>query len=205
MLDALDRFMAGLSKARDMSALFDVLTITVKGPFSFEDLLRSQLVYTISAFDKLIHDLVRIGMVSCYTGTKKTTRKFHSETISIELHNQLATASLPPKEVVFEQEMYKRLKVLSFQDPDKVADGLSYIWEERHKWDCIGREMNRPGVDVRTELRLIVNRRNAIVHESDLDPLSHERMDIDRDAISRSTDFIDQCGNAIYRRVNAGD
>ena len=62
MRNALSVFNSSIAEARHLTALYQYLTGTVKAPYPFDDLLRSQIVYAVSAFDKLMHDLIRIAM-----------------------------------------------------------------------------------------------------------------------------------------------
>ncbi len=175
MLSAQAAFNTSIQTARNLSGLHSYLSQTHSVPFSFDDLLRSQIMYAVSAFDKLMHDLIRIGMVATFTGARSGTDKYQTETISIKLHTELVNASLPPKEIVFEAEIARKLSFISFQDPQKVTDGLSLIWNEPHKWQKIAASMSMPSDDAKTRLKLITLRRNAIVHECDVDPVTHAK------------------------------
>src|SRR5579862_3851877 len=197
MRNALATFNASIADAKNLSGLYDFLTASIVSPLSYEDLLRSQIVYSVSAFDKLMHDLIRIGMVAAFVGTRPPTVKYFGESITIELHGALVSATVPPKEYVFEQEVVKKLRVMSFQDPVKVAEGLSFIWDEKHKWQKISGVMGQDADDVRKQLKLISVRRNAIVHESDIDPFSNTKTSITRVECAEVTDFLSECGNAI--------
>ncbi len=215
MLNAAAQFRASIAEARQSSVLFDYLTTNVGPPISFDDLLRFQLVFSVSAFDKLIHDLIRIGMRDCFIGLRVPTAKYKAETIGLEFHEVLAAKieaevratllnqppSLPPKQFLFEQEIQRKLSLLSFQDPDRVAEGLSLIWAEKHKWDKIAGQMGLPAQTVRTQLRLLVTRRNAIVHEADNDPVLATKQPISRQIAIDSTDFIERCGSTIAQLV----
>ena len=198
---AVATFAASIQDARSLTALYDFLTTSVPSPFSYDDLLRSQIVYSVSAFDKLLHELIRIGMVATFMGARTPTPKYQAESISIEFHGVLLAAIIPPKEILFEQEIARKLKVLSFQDPSKVADGLAYIWDEKDKWLKISNVMALPPNDVKTKMKLIVARRNEIVHESDSDPLSNIKRSISRSECKDITDFIELCGHSIASLV----
>jgi hypothetical protein len=115
----------------------------------------------------------------------------------MQLHGELVGATVPPKEYLFEQEIIRKFRVQSYQEPSKVAEGLSLIWEETHKWQKIGEKMGLIPDDARTKLRLITTRRNAIVHEADIDPISHMQNTISRAECQDITDFLENCGNAI--------
>lgn len=153
MHNSLILFNSNMRQAREISALYDYLVATVAVPQQFDDLLRSQLVYAVSAFDKLIHDLVRIGMVQCLMGSRPPTGKYLSEPLSMQVHIEMLQATIPPKEHVFEQALFRKFKVVSFQDPAKIADGLSYIWDEAQKWQKIAASLGMPDAAVRTRLK----------------------------------------------------
>jgi hypothetical protein len=106
-----------------------------------------------------------------------------------------------PQTLTFEQEIARKLKVVSYQDPQKVADGLSYIWDEKDKWGKIGRQMGWDPDNAKTKLKLIADRRNAIVHESDMDPISNVKNPISRTECRDVTDFIELCGKSIAQLV----
>lgn len=201
MLKAQSVFNANIVDAKDLSGLYDYLSATHNVPFSFDDLLRSQVVYVVSAFDKLMHDIIRVGMLATFTGQRPATAKYHAENISIGFHSTLVTASVPPKERLFEDEVSRKLSHLSFQDPDKLAEGLSLIWHEKQKWQAIGAGLALPGSVARTQLKLIAMRRNAIVHESDMQPITNEKQPISRAECTSITDFVHNCGNVIVGLV----
>lgn len=190
-------------------ALYEDLESQILVTHSFDDLLRSQIVYAVSAFDKLIHDLIRIGMVEIFCGRRSATPKYLTETISLQAYQQLRTASLssfPPPEYYFEQEVIKKLKIVSYQDPNKVAEGLSYIWQEKQKWQRIAIEMstsNSPYTDktAKQTLKLIADRRNSIVHEAHINPLTNQKYSIDKVECQYSIDFLVRCGEAIFSLV----
>jgi len=197
MLNAKANFLQSIERSRDLAGLYQYLMANVIAPFAFDDLLRYQLVHVVSAFDKLIHDLIRIGMVETFVGVRAATERYHAEPISISLHSQLIQASFPPKEVLFEQEIVRKLRHLSFQDPNKVVEGLSLIWSEKHKWQRICDDMGQDADNAKTKLKLIVARRNAIVHEADIDPITGGKTAIDAADCGASTDFVELCGSKI--------
>lgn len=201
MRNALALFNANITNARHAGGLYDYLVTSVTVPASFEDLLRSQVVYAVSAFDKLIHDLVRIGMIETFTGVRPPTSKYLAEPISIQIHSDLISASVPPKEHIFEQAIFRKLKIVSYQDPIKVADGLSYIWTEGQKWQKISAKMGQPENTIKTTLKLIADRRNTIVHEADIDPLTNTKISINKAECEELTNFLHRCGNEIANLV----
>lgn len=190
-----------MQDADALTSIYEYLESTVHVPLSFDDLLRSKIVYSVSAFDKFIHDIVRIGMVQIFAGKRAATPKYLSETITISNAQKIAMASTPPAEVIFEQTIQLKLKSASFQSPEKVADGLSYIWEENYKWQRIARGIGISEKTIITTLKLIVERRNRIVHEADTDPLTGVKRPITKHECDDIHNFLLKLGNEIYNHI----
>ena len=189
-----------LSNMRDADALvgiYEYLAGSVGEAISFDDLLRSRIVYSVSAFDKLLHDLIRIGIVQTYLGNRIATPKYQNEPIPLSVAQQLSATTTTPPEVLFEQIVRSKLKILSFQDPDKLSDGLSYIWPEPQKWQKISFKINTPEATAKTTIRLIANRRNAIVHEAVLDSKKKKKISISKVESDEVSSFLLNLGTAI--------
>jgi hypothetical protein len=121
--------------------------------------------------------------------------------VSIQNHIDLSSASIPPAEIVFAGIVKQKISHLSFLDPDKMADALGLIWNQDHRWQEISTVMGRNQKDVKTELRNIYKRRNAIVHEADKDPVSNTKMPLLSADAERIENFIRELGKAIYGLV----
>jgi hypothetical protein len=201
MYNAFAVFRTNLESVRELATLHDYLCANLKSPMTFDDLLRFQIVYSVSAFDKLIHDIVRIGMLQIFSGTRPATSKYLSEKISMSAYATLSAATIPPKEYYFEQEIISRLRTVAYQSPDNIADGLSYIWEEKHKWQKIAAVMSMTEDGVKTQLKLIVDRRHKIAHEADMDITSGGKFAISKTDCESSVSFIEQCGGEIVKLV----
>jgi hypothetical protein len=201
MLNSLSVFEENIKRAREIGPLYDYLVGKMPPAMNFDDLLRSQVVYAVSAFDKLIHDLVRIGMLEIFTGKRPETPKYLSESIPLAKYNEMSVATIPPKEYIFAQFVVNKLKTISYQDPKNVSDGLSYIWIEDHKWRCVALAMGLDQHSVTTRLRLIVDRRNYIVHEADIDPSTDLKRPILKSDVEATISFLENCGKTIVGLV----
>ena len=133
MHNSLQAFKRNIVTTRELASLHEHLNTHVRMPLTFDDLLRFQIVYSVSAFDKLIHDVVRIGMVETFKGNRPPTAKYLAEKISMSTYGTLDAATIPPKEFYFEQDIIGKLRTITYQSPENVADGLSYVWDETHK------------------------------------------------------------------------
>jgi hypothetical protein len=201
MYDPLDKFSQNIEQLKELNALHSYLTNNINTPLSFDDILRSQLVYVVSAYDKFIHDIIRLGMLKIFESKRPATSKFLSENLNFEIHQKIMSASDAEKFNLYEQFIFSKLKHLSFIDPDKAADGLSLIWDEKFKWDQIALKLNMTSDKIKTTLKLIAARRNAIVHEYDIAPFSDERMSITDEDVNASIDIIVKCSGAIYTLI----
>jgi len=78
---------------------------------------------------------------------------------------------------------------------------LSYIWDEPQKWQKIATSLGTSDLQARTRLKLIIDRRNAIVHEADIDLSTNTKFAISKAESEGSLDFLEACGNAIATLV----
>lgn len=201
MLNALAQFNNSIVLIKDNDALYEYLKEAQKLPNDLSDILRAELVYAVSALDKLIHEIVRIGMVQIFLGKRPKTAKFENFSISLKTYTAMQNISIEPPEYFFEQEIVIKHKYLSFQEPEKIADALSLIWDEKQKWQKISLSLNIPDDEVKKRLKIIVNRRNQIVHEADIDIQTNIRSGIDRIDVINDVDFIDELGNSIFNHI----
>ncbi|MBR8826831.1 MAG: hypothetical protein DSM107014_02830 [Gomphosphaeria aponina SAG 52.96 = DSM 107014] len=194
-------FQENIEQAKHLTSLYEYLEGSISSPFS-DDLLRAQIVYSVSAFDKLLHDIIRIGIIEIFTGKRPPTPKYLAESISIATYNELMSATKKnPKEHIFEEAVFKKLKTISYQEPEKVAEGLSYIWNEKQKWQQIALKMELDDKTAKNTLKLIADRRNSIVHEADIKPGTNKKYSIHQTDIQSITDFLGQCGKEIVGLV----
>lgn len=189
-------FRALMAQKSVTAGLYEYLSIN-KIPLDSSDLLRWQWVLSVSALDKYIHDIVAAGMVEQYLNRRVATPKFNAFQLSMNVISNLSIAPAP--EMEFRNEVIRRNSYLAFQEPDKIADALSYIWNEPNKWNVISGNMatHIDPVTLKTKLKNIVVRRNQIVHEGDCfstsipltqQPISHSDIE---DVIHFITELVD--------------
>ena len=91
-----------------------------------------------------------------------------------------------------ENEIRERLGYQSFQQADKIAEAIRYI-SDKKLWDEVARQMNKPAKGIKQQLNSIVDRRNKIAHEADIDPTFNigSRWSIDRVLVGDAVDFIE--------------
>ena len=103
-----------------------------------------------------------------------------------------------------EEEIRKSLGYKSFQQPDKIADGIRLI-SDKKLWDEVGAQMGKPKSEdikqIKEQLSFIVERRNKIAHEADIDPSYNigERWPIDEDMVNDAVNFIEGVVHSIHQ------
>lgn len=167
----------------------------------YDEISRTQLVWAVSAFDKLLHELINIGTMNIFFGKRVVTDKYSNESIPISVMTSIYNKDLISASMIFKDAIYGKLKVLSFQNPNKIADGLSFIWNEKQKWQKLADKLDSNDEDIKRKLILIVARRNAIVHEADLNPVSLNKQDLKSEDIIEIVNFLEKLGNAICDHV----
>lgn len=208
---------------RELDNLYHHLKYQLQLPNDLSDLLRAEIVYAISALDKLVHELIRLGMLETFNGKRTRTSSFERFVISNKTMEEIKRTSIERSlfptmipssqldlpEYWFEQEVILKHKANSYQDPKKISEGLSLIWNEGHKWQKIAKEMPldknaKPQEEkvIVTQLELIVNIRNNIVHEAGIDFQTGKKHIIDENDTQDMINFIEYIGDAIYKCVS---
>lgn len=115
-------------------------------------------------------------------------------TISNCIVNRLNNASW------LESEIRERLGYLSFQQADKIADAIRYI-SDKKLWDEVASQMTKSAKDIKQQLNSIVDRRNKIAHEADIDPTFNigSRWNIDEVIVGDAVDFIEMLVESIHQ------
>ena len=199
MLSALILFNENLKRARDLGGLVAGLGSMTTNVIDFSDIWRAQIVLAVSSLDSLIHDIVRLGMISIAQGERAATEAYLR--FDLLLAAVVSATSGIDHETWLGETVRRKLSSRSFQDPDKVADAVRLISAVK-LWDEVGRELGMSPTDVKRRVRLIVHRRNQIAHEADLDPTNPGfRWPIDSSMASDSIDFIDSLGRSIFNVI----
>lgn len=99
-----------------------------------------------------------------------------------------------------ENEIRESLSSQSFQQPDKIADAIRLI-SDKKLWNEVAAKLSRSAEDVKQTLINIVNRRNKIAHEADIDPTLSlgNRWPIDEIMVGEAVDFIEQVVESIHQ------
>ena len=161
------------------------------------DLLRWQWIQCVSALDKFVHDVVRIGMLEIFVGKRLATTQYNNFKIDISTYQEMNSLDAQQTSIL-EQRIMLAHGHQTFQTPEKISEALNHICDEKYKWFVLANHMGIAEKSCKQQLQNIVIRRNQIVHQGDyVDSLS-PRQNILHTDVNEVRRFILSLGEAIY-------
>jgi hypothetical protein len=165
MLSAIEQFRENMDRVKALGGLVQALGTMVTAAVDTSDILRAQYVLAVSALDHYVHEVARLGMLETFDGNRTPSPAYLRFRISMNCFGMGPTITRAD----FEAEIRDQHSRLSFQQPDRVADGIRLI-KELNLWVAVARRLGVTPEQLKQRLLLIVDRRNKIAHEADLDP-----------------------------------
>ncbi|CBN55067.1 MULTISPECIES: HEPN domain-containing protein [Kamptonema] len=200
MQSAIDQFRISITRVRDLIALHNSLKAQATSVLDISDILRAALVLAVSALDYYIHEVVRIGMLEIHRGQRPEPPAFSRFQLSLGS----ARAGINAGQNIdawLEDEIRQRHSYKSFQQPEAIADAIRLICDKK-LWEEVSMSMGRPAKDpqIKQQLNLIIDRRNKIAHEADIDPTLSigNRWPIDELLVNEAIDFLEQVVESIH-------
>src|SRR3954451_1055512 len=185
----ISQFRENMIHVKNLGGLYKAVISLMTPVIDASDLLRAQYVLGVSALDHYIHELTRVGMIEIFSGTRLAPPMYYRFRISMDSISNSGTVS--ELQARFEAEVRTQHSYLAFQHPDRIADAVRLISDKR-LWECVSIRMGIPPEDVKTRLKLIVDRRNKIAHEPDINsgqPGTGERWPISQADVDESIAF----------------
>jgi len=179
----------GCDRAEGIRGVFEYMKANSPAALDCSDILRSSVMLAVSAFDLFIHEIYRLEVLDRFDSKKGITL------LKVPFGAVIATGAMQIEiidECVRRENSYK-----SFVAPDKVADILRILVE--NPWDKISIEMNTSSHDLKSTLKGVVDLRNRIAHEADVNPAyaGIELWPIYSDDVAASIKFLRALGNGI--------
>jgi len=199
MQPAIDLFRISIARVRDLIAVHNSLKAQASSVLDLSDMLRAALVLAVSALDYYIHEVVRIGMLEIHRGQRLEPPAFSG--FQISLGNARAGINAGQNiDSWLEDEIRQRHSYKSFQQPNAIADAVRLICDKK-LWEEVSINMGSPAKDIKQQLSLIVDRRNKIAHEADIDPTLSlgNRWPIDELLVNEAVDFLEQVVESIHK------
>ena len=186
-----------MDRARHLGGLHEALSSLTTSAVDASDLLRAQIVLGVSALDYYVHEITVLGMVAVFEGQRPPTPTFLKYRVAMDsvLSGTSTACSW------FESDIRERHSYLSFQQPDKIADAIR-LFSDVKLWQHVALQLAMSEQDAKVRLKLIVDRRNKIAHEADIDPsFPNMRWPISETDVDKSLAYIAQIGESIYVAV----
>ncbi|MCB9909825.1 MAG: hypothetical protein H6829_06100 [Planctomycetes bacterium] len=197
MLSAQTQFKENLKRVRELGGVAAAVQSLTTSAIDVSDLWRAQVVLAVSALDYFIHELARLGMIDCAKGARPKTDAYLRFDVPLSATESALNGTM--HEVWVGETVRQKHSWQSFQDPDKLADAIRLISPVK-LWEDVGVELSMPPKDVKTRLKLVVDRRNKIAHEADLDPANPGfRWPITAPMVNDTIDFVESLGDAVFK------
>lgn len=160
-----------------MCAIHAYLSNNLSGALQTDELLRAEWVARVSALDLYVHEFVAQRMLQIFEQSRPAPPAFSTFKVPLATLDRIRSAATPLEEqIAFDLEVRKQHSLQTFQDPAKIADAIR-LCSSVELWNTIaifhGATEQTKTVHAKAlkqQLSQIVERRNKIAHEGDLQP-----------------------------------
>lgn len=195
------QFQKNIESIKVLDAIYAYLNPKVTS-FDLSEILRAEFVLLVSAFDCYIHDIVREGMLEIFEGDKSSNSDFENFTLPFKTVNQLINATdQPARKEIIDIAIKEITSKDSYQSPRSIENALGLI-SVKKIWTSLGKELSLPPDDIKKQLNLIINRRNKIAHEADIDRATGLKKAISASDIKDTMEFIETLAKTLDAIVN---
>ncbi len=197
---AINQFDRNLGYVRNLLSLARAVDATTTSAIDVGDVQRAAIVMAVSALDHFVHEKAREGMVQALVGHRPRTAAFLRFEVSMTLVAEAQTAG--PQVEWFEQAVRNKHSHRPFLKTDDIADALRLV-ADVELWKSVAERIGHVSAQaVKADLQLVVDRRNKIAHEADLDPTQvGVRWPISDEIATRAVDTVEAIVRAIDSAV----
>jgi hypothetical protein len=199
MQRAIEKFRLNIKSVKDLDAIYSLLIQNY--PLLEEqagDILRAEIVLAVSALDCFIHDLVKQGMIETYQGVRTPSKQFEVYQIPFKFLKLIENTDNSDEKLGYLENAIREINSKdSYQAPKGIDYALQFI-NIKSIWQAVSVLMNIKAEDIRSELSLIIDRRNKIAHEADYDALTGSKTQIEQQNINDVIQFIEKLCESIY-------
>ena len=199
MISAIQQLRENIERVRAIGGLYEALNQLTTPVLDTTDLLRAQIVMAVSALDHYIHEVTRLGMLEVYDGTRPPTNAF--QRFQVTIGAAITGFTSLSGSTWFEMEIREKHGYLAFQHPNNIAAAVR-LFSPCELWPSVALQLGLTVEEVKNRILLIVERRNKIAHEADLDPsYPGSRWPISPSDVTNAVDFIQEVCEAIHSVV----
>ena len=132
MQTAIDQFRTSIRHVRNLGAIYKAIRAQTTDILDLSDVLRAELVLAVSALDHYVHEIVRLGMLEIYRGSRAPTPTFLK--FSVSLSSVLQGIAAPASDIWLEDEIRARQGWQSFQHATRVAEAIRLVGHAANNW-----------------------------------------------------------------------
>jgi hypothetical protein len=202
-------------RCSELSALHAYLASNVTGALHPEEILRAEWVARVAALDPYVHELTAQRMVAIFEGRLPSTpgyQRFVVPNETLDRIRQAIVAKAPSvvmtpasASAAFDLHVRTNLGRKTFQYPDDIADAVR-LCSGVELWNEVASHLGAPPANksaaaksMKKTLSLVIERRNKIAHEGDLQPPPREPWPISQADVA----FVAQQLERIVRAIDA--
>lgn len=195
-------FEQNIVRVKNLGAIYDSINLQTTQILDLSDILRAQYVMLVSALDHFIHELVRFGMIEIYNENRRATKKFKEFIFSTDKNILFQKAIMEEKsDVWLNHQIRHRNGFKSFQEADKIKEAMLLIIDT-DIWEEVANRLKGDARQMKRKLNLIIDRRNQISHEADIEPTYQELRVIYVEDVNDSIIFIESLVEVIFNFCN---
>lgn len=176
------------------------------GAFKAEEILRAEWVARVSALDLFIHEVIAQNMLLIFQKNKPISLGYNRFTLPHRVVDSIRDPSSTPTDAerFFNLEIRRQLGFQTYQHPNNIAEGIKFV-SDIELWNKVAlhngattKTMQTNARNIRNQLEAIVDRRNKIAHEGDMQPsVPRTPWPIDHGQLITVRDFISSLVSAI--------
>lgn len=167
-----------------------------------DDLLRYIIVLLCSSIDNYMHNIVKVKIANIFNNKRAVGKKYDTFLISLSCCREIVNNQFNKNKIIeiLDKEVYERMETISMHSQKAIDENLKYItsidkiWVKiAHKFDEKYKDkfdFNKDTGKLQAYFKEIVVRRNKIVHESDRDYKTYDKIQIDIDTVNKYKEFI---------------
>lgn len=191
---SLEKFWAAFQRVNGQLHIGQALHGNSLAGLDMSEAFRASLVLGVSALDSYIHNLCVEAIIESFANLRSRNSYFGEVRISLlgaEYGIPSGTYGWLEGEV---RELFSRE---TFQRPDDIARALRFVDGEPKRWSRIAAQFGSSPSELRVRLSNIVDRRNMIVHEADIDPVWGVARPLEPVEVQHAIMFLSDFVNAI--------
>lgn len=185
------RYSVCLTQINELIAVYNHLQ---NFPSVAENILRAILVMIVSAIDTTIHEIV-VNAVLFELAEKNNTFKIDKVKFSSSVITEIDEIR---RMQIIETDVRLNFSKSTFQSPSQIEKALNSVGFNGF-WQDISLVVLKKPESIKKQLDLLVNRRNKIVHEGDINYL-HQKNEISFSDIQESLDFVRSILDTILKK-----